>query len=345
MAYRLPAEWEKHSATILCWPSNKSDWPGKFIPVYWAYTEIIRKLAESEPVILIVKDKKQKEFAAKLLAKCYIDMNLIKFHIFETDRNWMRDSCPAFVKDSKTKELIAIDFHFDAWSKYSNFKKDEKLPKFMGKKLDIPIVDAVHNNYKVVLEGGAIDVNGKGTLITTEECLLDQIQQVRNPGFSKDDYLLLFNKYLGINNIIWLAAGIAGDDTHGHIDDIARFVNENTILACREKNHKEDNYSILEENFERLQSSVLPNGGKPEVVSIPMPAPLFYDGLRLPASYANFYIANSLVLVPTFNDENDRIALGIIAEQFPKRKVYGIHAVDLVWGLGTLHCLSSELPD
>lgn len=344
MAFRLPAEWEKHQATILCWPTNKSDWPGKFVPIYWVYVDIIRRVTESEPVILIVKDATQKALAQRLLEKAYVDLDKVQFLITATDRNWMRDSCPAFVKDNKTKQRLIVDFHFDAWSKYDNWRKDVKLPKFLSKKLDITYTEAVYNNYEVTLEGGAIDVNGAGTLITTEECLLDPKQQVRNPGYTKEDYLAVFEKYLGIKNIIWLEAGIVGDDTHGHVDDICRFVNKTTILTCRESDSKEENYKILESNFERLQDAKLANGAKPEVVSLPMPRPLSFDGLRLPASYANFYITNSSVLVPTFNDPNDRIALGIIAELFPGRSVCGIHAVDLIWGLGTLHCLSHELP-
>ncbi len=344
MAYRLPAEWEKHQATILCWPTNKTDWPGKFIPIYWVYVDIIRRLTESEPVILIVKDATQKALAERLLAKAYVDLAKVQFLIAQTDRNWMRDSCPAFVKDTKTKQRLVVDLHFDAWSKYDNWKKDVKLPAFLSKKLSSPYIEAGYKGFAVTLEGGAIDVNGKGTLITTEECLLDPKQQVRNEGFGKEEYLSVFKDYFGVKHIIWLEAGIHGDDTHGHVDDITRFVNQNTILTCRESNPKELNYSILEANYERLQSASLADGSKPDVISLPMPAPLSFDGLRLPASYANFYIGNSCVLVPTFNDPNDRLALGIIAELFPGRSVCGIHAVDLVWGLGTLHCLSHELP-
>ena len=344
MSYRLPAEWEKHQATILCWPTNKSDWPGKFVPIYWVYVEIVRLLSESEEVIMIVQDANQKTLAERMIAKAHVDLSRVKFLINPTDRNWMRDSCPLFVKENKSKPPSVIDFHFNAWAKYDNYKKDEKLPKFLAKKLAMNYEEAIYQKRKVTLEGGAIDVNGKGTLLTTEECMLDLKKQIRNEGFTKDDYLKMFKQYLGVKNIIWLSKGIVGDDTHGHVDDITRFVNETTILTCRESDTKEENYKLLEDNYERLQSAVLENGAKPEIVSLPMPKPIVFDGLRVPASYANFYIANSTVIVPTFNDVNDRIALGIIADLFPTRKVCGVSAVDLIWGLGTLHCLSHELP-
>jgi len=254
----------------------------------------------------------------------------------------MRDSAPVFVK--KENNTAIVNFRFNAWAKYSNFKKDEKLPNFISKKLEIDRYAAFYKKKPVVLEGGSIDCNGNGTLITTEECLMDQTTQVRNRGFTKSDYAGVFNKYLGVSNIIWLGKGIAGDDTHGHVDDLCRFVNKNTVAVVEEKNPNDENYSPLNENIERLHDAKIEDGSKINVVKIPMPAPLYFKGERLPASYANFYISNAAVLVPTFNDPKDRIALGILAELFTDREVVGIHAVDLVWGLGTIHCLTREQP-
>jgi agmatine deiminase len=247
-----------------------------------------------------------------------------------------------FVKDYN--EIIALDFKFNAWAKYDDYKLDDKIPNYISKKLNLTSETALHNGKQVVLEGGSIDTNGKGTLITTEECLLDEKIQTRNPGFTKQDYFEIFKNYFGISDVIWLGKGIVGDDTHGHVDDLCRFVTEDTIVLVEEKTPNDENYNLLNENRERLQDIKLPNGEKLNVVPLPMPSPVIFKRQRLPASYANFYISNYAVLVPTFNDPNDRVALGIISEYFPDRAVVGIHSGDLVWGLGTLHCLTKEQP-
>jgi len=277
-----------------------------------------------------------------ILRKNYVDLDFVRFIVAQTDRGWMRDTSPAFVKQGGA--VIGKSFLFNGWAKYDNWRKDKKIPGILAKHLHLKHEEVVYHGKKVVLEGGAIDVNGKGTLITTEECLLDEKTQVRNPGFSKKDYEIIFKTNLGITNVIWLGKGITGDDTHGHVDDLCRFVNCNTVVLCREKNSSEDNYPILEENLERMKDFRLEDGSKINVIELPMPAPLYFDNMRVPASYANFYIANQAVLVPTFNDPNDRLALNILSELFTDRTVIGINAVDLVWGLGTLHCLSHEEP-
>jgi agmatine deiminase len=260
----------------------------------------------------------------------------------KTDRGWTRDAGPLFVKN---KDGIAqVDFNFNGWAKYSNYKKDRKLPGFISKKFGVTSVIAEHKGKHVVLEGGAIDTNGHGTLITTEECLLDQKVQTRNPGFTIKDYEEVFGSYLGIRNVFWLGKGIAGDDTHGHVDDLCRFADSRTLLVVQEKNARDENHAAMQENRERLQDFKLEDGSRPEIVFLPMPEPVIFKGQRLPASYANFYISNAAVLVPTFDDPNDREALGIIAELVNDRPVIGIHALDLVWGLGTLHCLTHEEP-
>lgn len=342
MSVRIPAEWEEHKSTIICWPHQKEDWPGKFSPIPWVYTEIVKHISEGELVRIIVQKENDVLKVKKHFEKAHVDLSNIEFIITETDRGWMRDTSPAFVK--KGEDKIAIKFKFNGWAKYSNWKKDKYIPKVLSKALGVKLIDALYQNKEVVLEGGAIDYNGENTLITTEECLLDKKTQTRNPGFTKKDYEKIFRDYLGIKKVIWLGRGIAGDDTHGHVDDLCRFVNKNTVLLVREKNKNDENYLPLEENLERLKNETTANGNKLNIIELPMPSPLYFEDLRLPASYANFYISNNAVLAPTFNDPNDRIALGIISEFFPNRKTVGIHAVDLVWGLGTIHCLTHEEP-
>jgi agmatine deiminase len=339
--YRLPAEWEKHEATWIGWPINKEDWPGKFTPIPWVYGEIVRYISREEKVRIIVPSKSHKQKVINVLKSVDANFDNIEFFFLKTDRNWLRDAGPQFVKDEKGNTIV-VQFKFNAWAKYDNYKLDSKIPKMISEKLKLKRVIAEMKGKEVVLEGGSIDYNGTGTIITTEECLMDSEIQVRNPGFTKKDYEEVFRKYLGVSNVIWLGKGIAGDDTHGHVDDITRFVNRNTILTALEKKANDPNYIPLMENRERLEDAVLEDGSIPEIVELPMPSPLYFKGQRLPASYANFYISNYAVLVPTFNDPNDRIALGIISELFEDRIVIGIHAVDLVWGLGTLHCLTHE---
>lgn len=339
--YRLPAEFENHEATWIGWPYNREDWPGKFQPIPWVYGEIVRYISLGEKVRIIVQSKSNQKKAEDVLKSVNAEMNNIEFFKLETDRNWLRDAGPQFVKN-ENGETVLIQFKFNAWAKYNNYKLDAKIPKMISKELNLERVKAEHKNREVVLEGGSIDYNGSGTLITTEECLMDDKVQVRNKGFSKKDYEEVFNKYLGVTNTIWLGKGIAGDDTHGHVDDITRFINRNTVVTVIENNPNDANYNNLMENRERLIGARLEDGSKLNVIDLPMPSPVIFKGERLPASYANFYISNYAVLVPTFNDPKDRIALGILSELFNDRPVIGIHAVDLVWGLGTLHCLTHE---
>ncbi|MBE0571983.1 MAG: agmatine deiminase family protein [Ignavibacteriaceae bacterium] len=338
----LPPEWTKHEATWIGWPYNKSDWPGKFSPIPYVYAEIVKYISRGENVRIFVQSKDHQHKAEKVLKDSNVSLSNVELFIKKTDRGWLRDSGPMFAKDGK--ETVAIDFKFNAWAKYDDYKLDDKIPSFIASKLNLKRIVAEHNGKQVVLEGGAIDTNGKGTLITTEECLLDEKVQTRNPGFTKADYFEVFKKYFGVSNVIWLGKGILGDDTHGHIDDLCRFVNKDTVVLVSEENPKDENYNLLNENKERLQNVHLLNGSKLNVVLLPMPSPQIFKGQRLPASYANFYISNYAVLVPTFNDPYDKIALGILSEFFPDRKVIGIHSVDLVWGLGTLHCLTKEQP-
>lgn len=333
---RWPAEWEEHRATWIAWPHNAADFPGKLPAIQWVYTEIARALCKGERLRILTKDREQTSQIKKRLEDCGAALENVEFFICPTDRSWARDFMPTFVE---RKGAVAMArFQFNAWAKYPNWKLDNAVSEKLSKRLEMPKVDVVHRDRRVVLEGGGIDSNGEGSLLTTEECFLSEQVQVRNPGFGKKDYETLFREALGVSKVFWLGKGIAGDDTHGHVDDLCRFVNRNTVVLCDEKNRKDVNYQPLQENRERLQGTGL------NVVALPMPAPLYFKKIRLPASYANFYIGNRAILVPTFNDPMDRIALGILSECFPDRTVTGIHAVDLVWGFGTLHCLTHEEP-
>jgi agmatine deiminase len=341
--FRMPAEWEEHAATWLAWPHHEPDWPGKFGPIPWVYSEIVRALSRHENVNLIVPAGADAEPAiADVLARAGCDVGRVKLWPRATDRSWVRDSGPIFAKDAAGAR-VALDWHFNAWAKYDNWRHDDTLPDFVARGLGVPAVQPTHNGRRVVLEGGSIDVNGRGLLLTTEECLLSE-QQERNPGFGRADYERVFADYLGIEKVLWLGNGIVGDDTHGHVDDLARFVNPTTVVTVVESDPQDANYRTLQDNYDRLKGFTDLAGGKLEVVTLPMPRPLVFDGVRLPASYANFYIANGVVIVPTFNDPADRVALGTLADLFPGREVVGIHCVDLVWGLGTLHCMTQQEP-
>ena len=340
--FAMPGEWERHDATWLAWPHNVKDWPGRFAPIPWVYAEIVRNVARGETVRLSVNDAAHEAKAKRVLARAGVDLANVELRQIPTNRIWARDTGPIFVRNASEKAVAR--FRFDAWAKYPDHELDAKVAEKGAKAVKVAAPKVVHRGRHVVLEGGSIDPNGRGTILTTEECLLHPTIQVRNPGFSRGDYEAVFRDWLGAPNTIWLGDGIAGDDTHGHVDDLARFVGPRTIVLAHEPDASDDNHARLEANRERLEGAKLEDGSKPEVVRLPMPRPVVFDGQRLPASYANFYIANAAVLVPTFDDPADRHALGILAELFPDRPVIGIHALDLVWGLGTLHCLSQQEP-
>ncbi len=327
----MPAEWEPHEATWLAWPHEKSDWPGKFAPIPWLYGEIVRHLARVERVRILVEDADAERGVRKILKACHADLAQVDFFHHATNRSWTRDYCPLFVKQ---KNSVAItNWRFNGWAKYDNYEHDAEVPKFIAEKLAMErhAVDAV-------LEGGSIDVNGSGKLLTTEECLLSDVQ-ARNPNLSKRGIELLMKQYLGIGEVIWLGQGIAGDDTHGHVDDLARFTSPDTVVIASEPDKSDANHEPLKENLARLRSR-----GDLRVVTLPMPEPIYFAGQRLPASYANFYIANGMVLVPVFGDPKDRGALNTLARVFPDREVIGIYSRDLVLGLGTLHCMTMQEP-
>jgi agmatine deiminase len=360
--FRMPAEWGPHAASWIAWPHNPEDWPGKFQPIPWVYCEIVRYLAAVEDVHILVNDEAAEKRAANMLRRQGANLARLHFHRWRTDRVWLRDSGPIFVKNSAGQTALT-NWRFNAWAKYDNWHNDDQIPAHVAKLYTMPSFEptvtlADGTPHRLVLEGGSIDTNGNGLLLTTEECLLSDVQQ-RNPGVSREQIEQAFRDFLGIEQVIWLNRGCAGDDTHGHVDDIARFVpgddhSGNTILAAVELNTADENHLPLAENLDRLHSArlhaarSLPSANsKPQpftIKTLPMPAPVIFEGQRLPASYANFYIANSLVLVPTFNDPNDRIALNTLAECFPGRTVTGIHCTDFIWGLGALHCMTQQEP-
>ena len=354
--FRMPAEWEPHASTWLAWPHYRGDWPGKFEPIPWVYAEIIRHLGRHEPVDLIVKSAMSEKQARRFLKRAHVSTDNIRFHRWPTNRVWTRDSGCTFVRNPEraggspattraepSATLTAIKWRFNAWAKYSNYQHDEKIGSHMAKAAHAREVRPVHGKLRVVLEGGSIDVNGRGTLLTTEECLLGKVQQ-RNPTMSRADYEKLFADYLGIRHVIWLGSGIAGDDTHGHVDDITRFVSPDTVVTAIESDPNDGNYEPLRENIRRLCAASDQDGKPLSIVELPMPGPVVFEKRRLPASYANFYIANGVVLVPVFNDPNDRFALDILAELFPDREVVGIYSGDLIWGFGAMHCMTQQQP-
>jgi agmatine deiminase len=345
--FRMPAEWSPHAATWIAWPHNPDDWPGKFQPIPWVYCEIVRHLSQVEDVHILVNGEPARQRALNMLRRQGANLARLHFHSWRTDRVWLRDSGPIFIK-APSGELALTDWRFNAWAKYDNWRNDDLIPRQVAKLYAMPsfqpaLTLANGKPHRLVLEGGSIDTNGEGILLTTEECLLSDVQQ-RNPGVSKQQLEQAFRDHLGIEQVLWLNRGCAGDDTHGHVDDITRFVAPNTILTAVEPNTADENHLPLAENLERLRAARNLRK-KPFIIkTLPMPAPVVFHGQRLPASYANFYIANGLVLVPTFNDPNDRIALNTLAECFPNRTVTGIHCTDLIWGLGALHCMTQQEP-
>jgi agmatine deiminase len=342
-ANRFPAEWEPHAATWIAWPHHEPDWPGKIAPIPWVYAEIARVLARHERVEILCHDERVRADAAETLEAHGVRDN-VRLHLVANDRVWLRDSGPTAVVDDRG-HVTLVNWGFNAWAKYENFARDAKIGEAFERISGLPRIEPVRpdNGERVILEGGGIETDGEGTMLVTEEWLLSDVQ-VRNPGLSREGYEKVFADYLGIRQTIWLGEGCVGDDTHGHIDDIARFTAPGTIVLAFEEDPADDeNHRRSVDNWDRLQLAGGANGTL-RVVKLPYPRAVEMRGERLPASYANFYIANGVVIVPTFNDRNDRVALNTLAELFPDRQVVGIHAVDLVWGLGTLHCLSQQQP-
>ena len=336
--YRFPAEWEKHTATWLSWPHKEESWPGKINTIYPLYAQFIKALTVGEIVCINVNNEQMKAKAMEQLNKQDVDLGKVKFYIHPTNDAWCRDHGPAFLVNANAEhKKIIVDWNYNAWgNKYPPYDLDDVIPTKIAKELGIPVY-----NPGIVMEGGSVDFNGSGTVLTTTACLLNKN---RNPHLNKKQIEEYLTNYYCVDNILWLNDGIVGDDTDGHIDDITRFVNNNTVVTVIEHNKKDENYLLLKENAEALDKMVLENGKHINVVELPMPSPVVYDGQRLPASYANFYIGNAAVVVPTYRDKNDDKALSILQEHFSDRKVIGLDSTDIIWGLGSFHCLSQQEP-
>jgi agmatine deiminase len=346
----MPAEWERHRATWMVWPHNRADWDVKMSAVEWSYIEIIRHLVGGERVAVLYQDRATELRSVRRLKQSGVDLEQIDRYRIATNRSWIRDFGPLFVRRQPSKkeaEIAITDWGFNGWARYRAWQLDNLVPRRISRRLGVRRFDAILPKRKgvrsVVLEGGSIDVNGCGLMLSTEECLLGSVQ-IRNPGLTRVDLERVFFNYLGVEKVLWLNQGIMGDDTHGHVDDVARFVSKDTVVAAIEHDPSDENYKRLKDNFSRLKSMTDQRDRPLRIIRIPMPSPLYFEAKRLPASYLNFYIGNRCVLVPTFNDSRDRGALAAIARVFPERKVIGIHAIDLVLGLGTIHCLTQQEP-
>lgn len=365
LGFRMPAEWEPHAATWLAWPHNREDWPGKFHPIPWVYAEIVRNIAShdapQESVHILVQDAAAEKRVSRILSDAGANLDAVAFHHWPTNRIWTRDYGPIFVcRDASRdtgrgvaseatgrREVALVDFCFNAWAKYPDWQLDDEVPSRVAEALGCYAFPAKiargDREHRVVLEGGSIDVNGRGSLLTTEECLLSDVQQ-RNPGLGREDLERVFRDYLGVTNTIWLGKGVTGDDTHGHVDDIARFVSATAVVAAVEPDPRDANHAPLAENLARLRAARSEEGKQFDVIELPMPRRVAFKKQRVPASYANFYIANGAVLVPVFNDPRDRIALNALAEVFQDRDVVPIYCGDMIWGLGAVHCLTQQQP-
>jgi agmatine deiminase len=360
----MPAEWEPHRATWIAWPHHEPDWPGKLGPIPWVYAEIVRILAGHEQVDILCHDAAVMADARRAIDAHAVCAEGVRLHVVPTDRVWLRDSAPtgAIGDDGR---VVLVNWAFNGWAKYDNWTRDVLVGDAIARITGLPRVEPRRpggsertrpttndgrpgpfgpgDDARIVLEGGGIEVNGDGLMLVTEEWLLSDVQ-VRNPGMTREDYEQVFAEWLGITRTIWLGEGCVGDDTHGHVDDVARFVTADTVVLAVEEDPADDNHARSMDNLQRLDRAAAAGGRPLRVVRLPFPRPVIMNGERLPASYANFYIANGVVIVPTFNDPNDRIALDTLASLMPDRQVVGIHAVDLVWGLGTLHCLTQQEP-
>ena len=347
IGYRMPAEWELQESVWIAWPYNKSDWPGLFKNIPKIVTQIISELSRSQKINLLINNYNDKKKIINLLGKFPNKLQNIIFYKITTNRIWLRDSGPIYIINEKTKKKLIVNFKFNAWSKYKDYKKDNninnKLSKLTKVKKIDPVVKINNKSKQLVLEGGAIDVNGKGSVLLTKECLLSKVQE-RNPGITKKSLEKTLSKYLNVKNFIWLNKGIKGDDTHGHVDDISRFVSEDAIMTAVEKNRNEKNYKNLKENLNILKNAKNINKRKFKIIEVPMPKPIYIEKVRVPASYLNFYIANKIVLLPIFKDKNDKKVILIFKKFFKNKKIVPIDCTKLIWGFGAIHCMTQPEP-
>jgi agmatine deiminase len=338
LGYRFPAEFEQHAATWLSWPHKEDTWPGKIESIFPSYCRFIQALSENEFVHINVLNDAMKSFAQEKLEATSTRMDRVRFYTHPTDDAWCRDHGPAFlINPTASQPKIIIDWNYNAWGdKYPPYEQDDRIPSLIASAYEIPVLYP-----DIIMEGGSVDFNGKGTLITSESCLLNPN---RNPSLSRAGIESYLEAFYCVSQILWVKDGIVGDDTDGHIDDTIRFFNEDSVLTVIEENKSDENYEILQRNLADLKTMRLLNGKQLNVIELPMPDKIIYEGQRLPASYANFYIANGLVVVPTFRCSKDEKALQIIQGAFPERKVLGIDSTDIIWGLGSFHCLSQQEP-
>ncbi|MBK0378370.1 agmatine deiminase family protein [Mucilaginibacter segetis] len=338
LKFHFPAEWAPHTATWLSWPHKEASWPGKLDMIYSKYAEFIKVLTQGEIVRINVADEQMATFAKQQLQAVGADLSKVEFFEFPTNDAWCRDHGPAFLVNYDTKEKAIVDWGYNAWGdKYPPYDLDDVIPTKIGKHFNLPVYHP-----GIVMEGGSVDFNGAGTVLTTTACLLNKN---RNPNLNQKQIEEYLQKYYGVEQVLWLGDGIIGDDTDGHIDDITRFVNTDTVVTVVEENKQDENYHILQENLATLKTMRLLNDKQLNIIELPMPDPVIYDGQRLPASYANFYIGNAAVVVPTYRCKNDDKALEILQGCFPERKVVGIDSTDIIWGLGSFHCLSQQEPE
>lgn len=338
LGYFFPAEFEKHTATWLSWPHKEASWPGKIETIYPVYASFIKLLAEGENVNINVADESMRRKALGWLEKEGVNLSRVQFFFHPTNDAWCRDHGPAFlINPSAEIKKIIVDWGYNAWGgKYPPFDLDDVIPTLIAKHYNIPVVHP-----GIVMEGGSVDFNGRGTVLTTTSCLLNEN---RNPSLTREEIEQYLHDYYGVENILWLCDGIVGDDTDGHIDDLTRFVNPDTVVSVVETDKGDDNYTALQDNIKTLSKMRLENGRQINIVELPMPSSIVYEDMRLPASYANFYISNKYVIVPTFRDKNDGRALQVLEQVFPDRKVVGLDSTDIIWGLGSFHCLSQQEP-
>lgn len=338
LGYRFPAEWEAHEATWLSWPHKEGSWPGKIESIYGQYSQFVKLLALSEKVRINVSDKAMKEFALKHVTEAGADPGNVEFFLHPTNDAWCRDHGPAFLVNPGAEEKkVIVDWGYNAWGgKYPPYDLDDVIPSLIGSRFNIPVFHP-----GIVMEGGSVEFNGKGTILTSACCLLNRN---RNPHLNQKQIERFLYEFYGAEQVLWIEEGIVGDDTDGHIDDTVRFVNEDTVLSVVETNISDENYSLLQQNLKALGSMRLLNGKQLNIIELPMPDAVTYEGMRLPASYANFYISNKYVIVPTYRCANDDKALEIISRCFPDREVRGLDSTDIIWGLGSFHCLSQQEP-
>jgi agmatine deiminase len=336
--YYFPAEFDKHAATWLSWPHKQASWPGKIETIFPVYAQFIRLLAEGEKVNINVADEAMKKMALGYLEAGGVDLKQIHFFYHPTNDAWCRDHGPAFlINPGAERKKIIVDWGYNAWGgKYPPYDLDDQIPTLIALHYDIPVIYP-----GIVMEGGSVDFNGKGTILTTTSCLLNKN---RNPQLNREKIETYLHQYYGVEHVLWLGEGIVGDDTDGHIDDLTRFVNHDTVVTVVETDKNDENFQPLQDNLKALSRMRLENGQQMNIVELPMPSPIVYEDMRLPASYANFYISNNYVVVPTFQDDNDDRALRILQEVFPAKKVIGLDSTDIIWGLGSFHCLSQQEP-